>query len=374
MTQAAPTSRSDFRIAIICALPLEYDAVSLVFDEFWDSEEDRYGKAPGDPNQYTTGRIGRNHVVLVLLPGMGISNAANGAAGLRSSYHALRLTLLVGVCGGVPSSEHEILLGDVIISKSIIQHDFGKRYPDQFRRKTAVKDSLGKANKEILGLLAIFETHLGRERLEDRTSILLREAQSKAAQNNRRRAKRYIYPGVALDQLFEPTYRHKHHGQVVCICRVCHEEADPVCDAALASSCDELRCDRNHLVTREALKDALELAQSSTGVGQKPTVHVGTVASGDSVMKSAAHRDRIAQQDEVIGFEMEGAGVWDDAPCLLIKGVCDYADSHKQKYWQDYAAATAAAATKAVLERYIQTDQASNTAASSGKYSRPRQP
>lgn len=50
---------------------------------------------------------------------------------------------------------------------------------------------------------------------------------------------------------------------------------------------------------------------------------------------------------------MEGAGVWDTFPCIVIKGACDYADSHKTKAWQRYAAATTAACTKAFLEYWV---------------------
>jgi hypothetical protein len=62
-------------------------------------------------------------------------------------------------------------------------------------------------------------------------------------------------------------------------------------------------------------------------------------------MKSGEDRDRIAQCDEVAAFEMEGAGVWDQYPTMVIKAACDYADSHKSKDWQDYAAVMAAAST-----------------------------
>ncbi|KAL4914794.1 nucleoside phosphorylase domain-containing protein [Aspergillus aurantiobrunneus] len=83
-----------------------------------------------------------------------------------------------------------------------------------------------------------------------------------------------------------------------------------------------------------------------------PFVHIGTVACANTVMKSAPHRDQLAQLEGVIGFEMEGAGVWDHLPCVIIKGVCDYADSHKNKIWQPYAAATGAAGAKAFLEHW----------------------
>ncbi|KAK2774832.1 nb-arc and tpr domain protein [Colletotrichum kahawae] len=70
-------------------------------------------------------------------------------------------------------------------------------------------------------------------------------------------------------------------------------------------------------------------------------------------MKAGGQRDEIAQQQGVIGFEMEGAGVWDSFPCVVIKGACDYADSHKTKLWQSYAATTAAACAKAFLDYWV---------------------
>lgn len=62
--------------------------------------------------------------------------------------------------------------------------------------------------------------------------------------------------------------------------------------------------------------------------------------------KSAMHRDEVARRYEVIGFEMEGAGIWNFFPSVVIKAVCDYADSHKNKDWQNYAA------TKAFLKQW----------------------
>lgn len=36
-------------------------------------------------------------------------------------------------------------------------------------------------------------------------------------------------------------------------------------------------------------------------------------------------------------------------PSLIIRGICDYSDSHKNKAWQNYAAATATAYAKELL-------------------------
>ncbi|KAK3947043.1 hypothetical protein QBC32DRAFT_172620, partial [Pseudoneurospora amorphoporcata] len=53
-----PNGRSDFEVAIICALRLEFDAVCLLIDKLWDEDGDQYGKVDGDPNIYTIGRMG----------------------------------------------------------------------------------------------------------------------------------------------------------------------------------------------------------------------------------------------------------------------------------------------------------------------------
>ncbi len=79
-------------------------------------------------------------------------------------------------------------------------------------------------------------------------------------------------------------------------------------------------------------------------------VHYGTIASGNQVMRDAAERDRVsAELGGVLCFEMEAAGLMNSFPCLVVRGICDYADSHKNKKWQVVAAGTAAACGKEVL-------------------------
>jgi nucleoside phosphorylase len=87
--------------------------------------------------------------------------------------------------------------------------------------------------------------------------------------------------------------------------------------------------------------------------GIPASIHIGPVASANMVMKSGQHRDKIVRREKVIGFEMNGAGIWDNIPCIIIKGVCDYADSHKSKLWQAYAAATGASVAKSFLEYWM---------------------
>ncbi len=346
-----PASRSDFEIAIVCALPLEFDAVCLLVDDFWDEDGDPFGRVEGDCNTYTTGRIGELNVVLVVLANMGKTSAASAAASMRASYPRLKIVLLTGICGGVPfvDGEKEILLGDVIIAKSVLQYDLGRQYPSGFAIKSTVEDTLGRPTKNIRNLLTIFETNRARGQLEKRTASFLQTLQTAAA---RRHGTQYQYPGAAHDKLFQPSYRHKH--QRAAECSTCTNPFH-TCEPSRQMSCDDLGCNDTYLVQRKRLGANQEEQESTERVA--PFVFVGRIGSGDTVVKSGQDRDRIAKLHNLIAFEMEGAGVWDEFPCIIIKAVCDYADSHKNKRWQDFAAATAASAMKALLERYPKTDK-----------------
>jgi hypothetical protein len=54
--------------------------------------------------------------------------------------------------------------------------------------------------------------------------------------------------------------------------------------------------------------------------------------------------------------------------CIAIRGVCDYADSHKHKKWQPYAAAVAAAYAKRLLS-VISTQAVEDLEPVNSKYS-----
>ncbi|KAF6811252.1 pfs domain-containing protein [Colletotrichum sojae] len=338
----ARPQRHDFEIAVVCALDLEYDAATLAFDEV---DDDDLGKAPGDTNTYTTGRIGRHNVVMALLPGMGKANAASVTAALRSSYTGLKLALLTGVCGGVPTPDGrtEVVLGDVVISKTVAQYDLGRQYPDRLARKDTVDDNLGRPNQEIRSMLAVLGSEFGKSRLRKRTNVVLGEIRQKAIDEDRETG--YDRPAAQDDTLYPSTYLHIHRDRPDCGCT----DAGG-CDEAIGASCEKLKCDSALAVERDRL---LKAGAASGG----PRIYVKPVASGDTVIKSGAHRDKIAEENGVWAFEMEGAGVWDQVPCIVVKGVCDYADSHKNKKWQPHAAAAAAAVAKALLDLYIKTDK-----------------
>ncbi|KAK7428277.1 hypothetical protein QQZ08_005174 [Neonectria magnoliae] len=311
MEPTRPTTRLGFNIAIICALTIEADAVEALFDHYWDDDGPPYDKAPGDPNAYSTGSIGRHNVVLAYMPGMGKVSSTAVAANCHTSFPNIKLALVVGVCGAVPfvpSSDVEIVLGDVIMSSGVIQYDLGRQLPERFVRKNTLQESLGRPNAEVRALLAKLEGIRARKILRSKMVGHLNKLQNEPELEAK-------YPGVAHDKLFNATYRHISDGK----------------------TCEECGCN-GELVLRRRFDQGIP----------QPAVYFGLIASGDKVMKSGEERDDIARQESVIGFEMEGAGVWDTFPCIVIKGACDYADSHKTKVWP-----TTAACTKAFLEYWV---------------------
>jgi nucleoside phosphorylase len=332
-----PKSRNDFTIAIICALPLEAEAVEALFDETYDRFGKYYGKQRGDANAYINGRIGKHDVVLCYMPGMGKGSAASVASSLQVSYTVIDLALVVGICGGAPSPPEyqEIFLGDVIISDSVIEYDFGRQYPGGFQRKTGLKDTLGRLNREIRTLLNGLRAENARKELENQTQQYLHTLQQTGT--------KWHHPMIN-DILYQASYFHKHSDHVSTAGCSCFgsDLPDQICEEALEKDCDNLGCDKSQQARCREISEDI-----------RTSIYIGAVASADTVMKSGQHRDELARKEKVIGFEMEGAGVWDNIPCIIIKGVCDYADSHKSKLWQAYAAATGASAAKAFLECWM---------------------
>lgn len=317
-----PTSRDDFHVAVLCALSLEADAVIASMDRIWTShdlaENEELQKPDGDINSYTCGTIGRHNVVLVHLPKMGTVGASRVAAMLCMSYPNITLGAVVGICGVVPgmdSLRRERILGDVIISTSIVTYDSGRETDDGFEQRTGVDNTLSGLPTELMGFI---KTQMGvkaREELEKQTRLNL-----VAIRNAKIEAK---YPGKAADRIFKSECLHGDRDR----------------------DCDELKCGaRGEIHGRARLGEDDE--------DPSPFVHYGVVASANRVMRAAEKRDKIAKEDSAIAFEMEGAGAWNKFPCLVIKGACDYSDGHKHKKWQNYAAATAASCFKGLLREW----------------------
>lgn len=118
---------------------------------------------------------------------------------------------------------------------------------------------------------------------------------------------------------------------------------------------------RSHVVHPDPLHGCAEVCGNDSAClvdriersepNDEPVIHYGLVASANQLIKDALARDLLAADKDVLCFEMEAAGLMNHFPCVVIRGICDYSDSHKNKQWQGYAAMAAAAYAKDLLHQ-----------------------
>ncbi|KAI1209023.1 uncharacterized protein F4807DRAFT_428541 [Annulohypoxylon truncatum] len=305
----------NYTIGWICALTEELVAA----EEFLgDPHPQPAHRAIHDQNRYALGQIGPHNVVVAILPlsQYGTTNALGVAKDMAHTFKNLRVILMVGVGGGVPSSRHDIRLGDIVVSTvqnrigGVLQYDYGKTIQDECFEVT------GHLNQPPqLVLIAIAGVDAKYERYGDNIDKSIENILQK---NNQLRMK-YQHPGTNTDKLYLPNFKHK--GGDNCAANCGDDESNMVC-----------RIDR---------------PENEKG----PKIHHGLIASGNGLMKDALIRDKLAAKWDVLCFEMEAAGLMNHFPCLVIRGICDYSDSHKNKSWQGFAAMRAAAYAKDVIEQ-----------------------
>lgn len=293
----------NYTVGWVCAIAVELAAATKLLDE----EHQDLPQNPNDTNTYTFGRIGEHNVVIACMPegGLGTTWAATVAGQMKSQFTSIRFGLMVGIGGGVPGEGDDVRLGDVVISMpqgkhgGVVQYNFGKTGKDGKVERT------GWLNAPP----AILLTALAKLRAKDMIGEV-NLATHLSAFNN---IPKFKYQGAAFDVLYEAAYDHV---------------PGPTCKS----------CENKEVVEREV--------RESTD----PVLHYGTIASDNQVMKDGSTRDRYSKElGGVLCFEMEAAGLMNTFPCLVIRGICDYSDSHKNKRWQPYAAAAAAAVAKELL-------------------------
>jgi nucleoside phosphorylase len=133
--------------------------------------------------------------------------------------------------------------------------------------------------------------------------------------------KKYKRPDLSSDRLYRPGITHSADGEESC-----------------AAVCGD---DSINLILRPERSENED----------NPAIHYGMIASANRLMKDALIRDKLAAEKDILCFDMEAAGLMNHFPCLVIRGVCDYSDSHKNKEWQGYAVMAAAVYTKDLLCR-----------------------
>ncbi|KAK2808526.1 hypothetical protein FQN50_004557 [Emmonsiellopsis sp. PD_5] len=312
---------SDFyTVGWISPLWIELAAATAILDER-HNRPCNFVQPLTDTNCYAWGKIGEHNVVIASLPAgeYGTTPAAITASNLLSTFPQIRFGLLVGIGAGIarPEQGYDIRLGDVVVSYprggtgGVIQYDLGKAKPDQTWERN---DHPTMPPLVLLQALASLqaEHELGQSRLPEFLGAMPRK---KARTLNSSQADSvYVHQGFENDRLFNSSYTH-----------------------VSGDGCGG--CDEREEVQRDERRST------------DPEIHYGIIASGNTLLRDAAARDKIVRDigEECICFEMEAAGLMRHFPCLVIRGICDYADSHKNDRWQRYAAATAAAYGKELL-------------------------
>jgi nucleoside phosphorylase len=311
ITNARVYSHEDYTIGWICALPLELATAMASLESIHPDLPIH----PVDHNTYVLGNISGHNIVVACLPTgvYGTVSAAIAAAQLVNSFPAVRFGLLVGIGGGVPSLDTDIRLGDVAVSRprgeysGVVEYDRSKVDSSGELRLT------GHLNSQP-AILRAAQTKLEIEMYMEEESRVSQVLSDMLKRYPAMREAGFGFQGETNDVLYQATYRHS--------------------DSVRGYDC--VGCEPSYAVPR-GLRDS------------RPVIHYGNIGSGNWVVKDAFHRDDLARRWRIICFEMEAAGVVDILPCIVIRGVCDYADSHKNKRWQRHAAASAAAYATALL-------------------------
>lgn len=300
----------DYTVGWLCALPLELGAAKGMLDE----EHEALPPRLGDSNNYTLGRIGQHNVVLACLPGYGIAMAASSAMNMLQSFPKIQIGLMVGIGGGVPGSQShdgaDVRLGDVVVGERVIQHDMGKTERNGYFKRTGVDSQ--PPNHIVTAVNRLRGDH---KLMPSKIPSILAEM----FQRHPFMKEHYARPTTASDQLFDADYEHFE-----------------ACDGGKAATCDN--CNSSRRLARPTRRN------------EHPVIHYGKIASGNQVIKHGVTRDRVAGDLGALCFDMEAAGLADAGfRCLVVRGISDYADSHKNSRWQEYAAAAAAAYAKELL-------------------------
>ncbi|KAK1598850.1 pfs domain-containing protein [Colletotrichum navitas] len=280
-------SHEDYTVVWVCALPMEMAAAKAMLEVVHKP----LLMNPNDTNQYVFGSIARHNIVLVCLPSgqYGMARAAIFANQIHWNFPSIYIKLTVGIGGGVPS-KGDMRLGDVVVGQT-----------GTFR----VTDFLGYPPWTIYQAV----TKLWADHKSQSSSIPL--ILSEMIQRNPTMSA-YTYRGTEQDRLYEATYDH------------------------VGETCEF--CDPAELVHRNARPD------------NNPRIHYGTIHSADHAMTRGRTRDILAvKHDDIWCFETEAVGLERHFQCLVIRGICNYSDSHEAKQWQEYAAATAAAYAKELM-------------------------
>ncbi|KAI0379047.1 hypothetical protein F5Y04DRAFT_290521 [Hypomontagnella monticulosa] len=278
-----------YTVALICPVQTEYVAAKAFLDE-------EHGQVEltdhCDKNTYTFGRIGEHNVVILSLrdsQGKLVDIITIGKT--VRSFPNMRFSLIISVAGGAPSRDHDIRLGDVVVGSAT----YPKEPPPLIRTVMQNLEVRYKRQGHELGGAIMTIIH-----------------------NNPGLQEKYQRPDSNTDKLYVSFFTHTGGRDASCI-----------------ATCGD---DKSTLVLREP-RGADE---------DSPVIHYGPIASSKELPDNALERDAFAEKG-VLCFALGDPTLMDNLPCLQVRGICGYSDTHNNRRWEGYAIIAAAAYAKDIL-------------------------
>lgn len=285
---------NDIKIGIITALPKECAAMKMMMHEV----EECFFDDRGAGHRFFVGKLksanGKKHRVALGLCGMGNNKAAIRATNMLNHFKSIDSIIMTGIAGGIPSFQNDgkqVRLGDIVVSDGVTQYDFVK----ETFESTNVRSNSAKPSAQLLEAFEIMKT--------------------------------YEYESVYSWHDYLDEFSSKP------------QFAKPATDTDKLYDLDDRLCEHPFDSTRT----------------QYPKVFMGGIASANNLLKNPQKRNMLKESYGVLAVEMEASGIadatWNHATgYLVIRGICDYCDKHKNDLWQEYAALVAAAYTRSLIE------------------------
>ncbi|KAH0592783.1 hypothetical protein MHUMG1_09428 [Metarhizium humberi] len=301
---------NDYTVGWICALWQEQTAAKAMLDCIHED----LPQPQSDKNTYTLGTIAKYNVVIACLPCGEATHAAAAAASsawMVTTFPSIRFGLMVGIGGGIPP---KVRLGDVVVSlpidqfPGVVQWDVGTAQQDDFERTGSLN------NPPTLLLRAVSKLRTDHDLEGSRIPEFLEELKTK-------------WPDMTKGYL-KPYYN--------------------------GADCNHIKYNDQNM-EEEKFCSFCNIEESLSREPRDMRIHYGLIASGNEVIEDALSRDKLNRNlgGNLLCVETEAAGLMNNFPCVVIRGICDYADWPRNKVWQRHAATVAAAFAKELLG-YVQ--------------------
>jgi len=342
-----PRTHGEYTVGWLCPLPKEQTAAKAMLDQIHPD----LSKPPTDNNAYTLGSVGKHNVVIAGLPKgkMGNIAAAIVATQMVDTFPSIRFCLMVGIGGGIPPN---VRLGDVVVSTptdeypGVVEWDFGKTQEGGKFKRIGALDNPPNALLTALGKL-----EAAHEMEESKIPKYLDDL----GRNWPKLVPKYIRSDSFKDVLFAADHPHRDQSRWLVDYSMVLNTIVAFLTYLLgwwAFIPGDHRVGQARNVTVDAGLDGEQEGSAEVDedendcrfcgttriIKRKPRdmrIHYGLIASGEKVIKDATERDRLNKDlgGHVLCVEMEAAGLLKSFRGIVIRGICDYADSHKNKKW-----------------------------------------